>query len=114
MRIIQGVDITPEIHYDSKGNARQVISFCLHNLTFRAKSVYGLTLDGQYTEWHEDPEHGNWPEARIVPRSRLETLDGANPRSIPLLKVLGSDESTVKDILRDRNLLVKHRSYSPF
>jgi len=102
------VDTTPEIHYNPSGKAVQVVTYCVHNLAFRARSVYGLTSKGEYTEWHEDPEHGNWIQAEVVSKSRLEELDEHNPHTIPMAKVLGSNEKTVRKILAKKKREAKH------
>jgi hypothetical protein len=108
LKEIHGVDITPEIHYNSEGIAVQFVSYCLHNLVHLARSVYGFTSKREYTEWHEDPEHGGWFQAQVVPKSRLERLDEHNPHTIPLAKVLGSDERTVREILAQKGHEAKH------
>lgn len=56
-------DTTPEIHYEN-GVAKKVVTFCVYNMSFLAKSEVVLKNDGTFTEWHEDPEYGNWPGPR--------------------------------------------------
>ena len=76
-------------------------------MEFRARSIYGITSKGEYTEWHEDPEHGNWECAKVVPRSRLEELDKS------YLNILGADEKTVREILKRKRKKAKHLVFTP-
>ncbi|MBS3158036.1 hypothetical protein J4206_01985 [Candidatus Woesearchaeota archaeon] len=105
--MIGDFDITPEIHYKD-GKAVKVVKYSVRNGIARERSEYGLNKDGQYTEWHEDSEHGNWDMAKIVPRSRLEELSKGKT-SIPYAEVLGKDRTSVEKIMTERKIkYVKH------
>jgi len=98
---IAGHNLTPRIIYGPDGKANKIVDFCLHKQTHIAKSVVGITSKGEYTEWHEDPEHDNWLSAEVVPRQSLLDLDTHNPHYIPALRVLGQDEDTVRAVLAE-------------
>lgn len=108
MAKLEDFDTTPEIHYKN-GVATQVVTYCVYNSKDLARSEVTLKSGGEITEYHEDPEHGDWDEPLVVSRKRLEDLAKANPHCIPALHVLGKTKAQVEKILADRKItLVKH------
>ena len=110
MAKIKEIDTTPEIHYVN-GIAEKVVTYCLHNNTFLAKSEVCLKDDGSFTEYHEDPEHGNWPGPELVSRSRLEQLAKHNPHCIPDHLVLGQKLENVDKLLKERKIKAIHKLF---
>ena len=111
-KMVDGFDVTPIVLYRD-GTAIAVVSKCLYNGRFVALSIYARTPDGRYAEWHEDPEHGDWPRAVEVPRERLEELARCNPHMIPELNVLGESREEVDRVLGKKKLFAYHRESSP-
>ena len=103
----QEFDTTPKIYY-REGICVKVETFCVVNGYSLASSTYGLSGDG-FTESHFDEHHGIYGRPNtVVPRSRLEQLDAANPRTMSYLRVLGSDRPSVEAHLRERRIDSKH------
>ncbi len=111
-KIVDGFDLTPTVLY-REGIAVAVVSKCLFNGSAVALSIYARTPDGRYAEWHEDPEHGDWPRAEEVPRKRLEELAKYNPRMIPEVEILGKSRQEVEQVLERRKLFAYHQESSP-
>ena len=99
------IHLTPEIHFNRHGIAAKVITYCNVNNYMRAKSTYELSAEG-YKETHFDEHHKICQPGTVVPRSRLETLDRNNPKSISLLTILGADLPAVEAHLRERGISV--------
>jgi len=106
-RTLEEFDTTPKIYYN-EGIAVKVESFCVVNKSSLAISTYGLSKKG-FTESHFDEHHGIAdPSDRVVPRSRLEELDEANPHTMSYLTVLGSGKVAVETHLTERGIKAKH------
>ena len=77
-----------------------------------ALSIYAQAPDGRFGEWHEDPEHGDWPRAVEIPRKRLKELARCNPHMIPELDVFGKSREEVEAVLERRRLFAYHAESS--
>ena len=77
-----------------------------------AFSFYVQAPDGRYGQWHEDPEHGDWPEVCEIGRERLEELERHNRHMIPSLQILGKSRADGESILSTRRLFAYHTEIS--
>ena len=101
-------DTTPIIQYSaSGGRASSITTYCIWNGTDLGSSTYGLKEREEYWEHHCDPEHGG-QSPRPIERSRLEEIDRMNPRSIPILSVLGTRRDQVEELLEQLGIEAKH------
>ncbi|MDO8655792.1 MAG: hypothetical protein Q7K45_01010 [Nanoarchaeota archaeon] len=110
-RMVDGYDITPIVLYQDH-KAVAVVSKCLYNGGAVALSIYAQAPDGRFGEWHEDPEHGDWPRAVEIQRKRLEELARCNPHMIPKLDVFGKSREEVERVLERKRLFAYHAESS--
>ena len=62
-------------------------------------------------ESHFDEHHNILDRGSIISRSKLEELDKNNPHTIPILRVLGSNQDLVRKHLNERK--IKFREVNP-
>ena|SRR3989339_1463050 len=105
-----GFDITPEIVYRD-GIAVQLRRYAVFNRAYRAMSLFELRPDGSITEWHEDPEHGDWPSPQKMTAERLRDLAKYNRGSLDVREVLGKSEEKVGEKLKRKRISVRSLSY---
>ena len=105
--VLLNKDTTPEVHFSFRDGhlvATKVVEYCVFNQRAKARSEYCFTLDGKYTEWHQDPEHGDWPRAVERPVDRFIELAEFNPQAIPLHLILGKDRKSVERLLNEKGV----------
>jgi len=89
------------------GIAVKVIEFWDYR-GMRPRSEHSLLPDGSITEWHQDPEHGDWPAPVIMDKKRIDDLAEANPEWFSYSEVLGAPRERVEQILKQKKIKAKY------
>ncbi len=105
--IYKGHDLTSIVLYQDNTSVG-IVEKCLYNLSGVGLSITVRTPDGRFGEWHEDPEHGDWPRVREMSKDRLQGLIECNPHSLLAADILGKNRQEVENILNQKGMFAYH------